>query len=41
MAPNLTDEDRMYLMLDALERAKQAGVNIRITDVIRRILYGY
>ena len=33
--------DRMYLMLDALERTKEAGVNITITDEIRRILYGY
>ncbi|MBD5401950.1 hypothetical protein HDR58_03990 [bacterium] len=40
-APNLSDKDRMYLMLDALERAKEAGVNIKITDEIRRILYGY
>ena len=27
-APNLTETDRMYLMADALERAKEAGVNI-------------
>ena len=40
-APNLTDMDRMYLMADALERAKEAGVNIKITDIIRRVLYGY
>jgi hypothetical protein len=33
--------DRMYLMLDALERAKEAGVSIKITDTIRSILYGY
>lgn len=40
-APNLTEMDRMYLMADALERAKEAGVNIKITDNIRRVLYGY
>jgi len=40
-APNLSETDRMYLMSDALERAKAAGVNIKITDTIRRILYGY
>lgn len=40
-APNLSEMDRMYLMSDALERAKEAGINIRITDIIRRILYGY
>ena len=39
--PNLGELDRMYLMLDALDRAKEAGVNIKITDIIRRILYGY
>lgn len=33
--------DRMYFMRDALERAKEAGVNVKITDTIRRILYGY
>ncbi|MDE7232030.1 MAG: hypothetical protein K2N37_03000, partial [Lachnospiraceae bacterium] len=40
ITPNLEEMDRMYLMLDALERAKDAGVNIKITDTIRRILYG-
>lgn len=40
-APNLSDMDRMYLMMDALERAKEAGVNIKITDTIRKVLYGY
>ena len=39
--PNLSDMDRMYLMLDALERAKETGVNIKMTEQIRRILYGY
>lgn len=38
--PNLTDEDRRYLVLDALERAKESGVSIRNNDFIRRILYG-
>lgn len=39
--PNLTDEDRYYLVLDALERAKEKGVSIKYNDFIRRILYGY
>ena len=39
--PNLTDKDRRYLVLDALERAKEAGVTITYNDFIRRILYGY
>ena len=40
-APNLSDMDRMYLMADAVERAREAGVPIKITEEIRRILYGY
>ena len=38
--PNLSDEDRRYLILDALERAKDAGVSIRYNDFIRSVLYG-
>lgn len=38
--PNLSDEDRYYLVLDALERAKEAGVSIKYNDFIRSILYG-
>lgn len=38
--PNLSDEDRYYLVLDALERAKEAGVPIKYNDFIRSILYG-
>ena len=38
--PNLTDEDRRYLILDAIERAKEAGIIIRYNDFIRRVLYG-
>lgn len=40
ICPNLTDEDRRYLILDAIERAKEAGINIRYNDFIRRVLYG-
>ncbi len=39
--PNLSDEDRRYLIMDALERAKEAGVSINYNDFIRRVLYGY
>lgn len=39
--PNLSDEDRRYLILDALERAKEQGISVRYNDFIRRILYGY
>ena len=38
--PNLSDQDRYYLVLDALDRAKEAGVTIRNNDFIRRVLYG-
>ena len=40
-APNLSDQDRKYLILDALDRAKAAGVPIKHNVFIRRILYGY
>ena len=40
-APGLTDEDRKYLVLDALERAKSAGVSITNNSFIRRVLYDY
>lgn len=39
--PNLTDKDRQYLVLDALERAKENGVTIKNNDFIRSLLYGY
>lgn len=39
--PNLSAEDRYYLILDALERAKESGVTIKHNDFIRRTLYGY
>ena len=38
-APNLSAEDRRYLILDALERAKEAGISIKTNDFIRRVLY--
>ena len=40
-APNLTNKDRHTLVLDALERAKEAGIIIKYNDFIRRVLYGY
>lgn len=39
-APGLTDEDRQYLIMDAISRAKEAGVSIRYNDFMRRVLYG-
>ena len=38
--PNLSTEDRRYLVLDAIERAKEKGITIKNNDFIRRILYG-
>lgn len=39
--PNLSDEDRINLILDAIERARESGVSIKYNDFMRRILYGY
>lgn len=38
--PNLTDEDRRYLILDAIERAREVGIIIKYNGFIRRVLYG-
>ncbi|MCL2015032.1 MAG: hypothetical protein FWG68_02160 [Defluviitaleaceae bacterium] len=40
-APNLSNEDRQHLILDAVERARENGVSIRYNDFMRRIVYGY
>jgi len=40
-APNLSIQDRMYLVLDAVERAKEAGVTIKFNRFMRSVLYGY
>lgn len=39
-APTLTLEDRIRLIQDAIARAQEAGVSIRINAFMRRILYG-
>lgn len=39
-APNLTDEDRAYLMIDAYDRAHEAGQILNYDEVARRIIYG-
>ena len=38
--PNLTDEERALLMIDAYDRAKEAGEFIGYDETARRILYG-
>ena len=40
-APNLSDEDRINLMLDAYDRAKEAGTFTGYDDIARRIIYGF
>ena len=39
--PNLTDEERAQLMLDAYDRAKEAGEFVGYDETARRIIYGY
>jgi hypothetical protein len=39
-APNLTEDDRKYLMLDAYERAREAGHYFDYSKKAREIIYG-
>lgn len=39
-APGLSDEERRMLMLDAYDRAKEAGVNVKYNETARKIIYG-
>ena len=39
-APGLTDQERAFLILDAMERAKEAGVTIKWNSFMRRAVYG-
>jgi len=39
--PNLSDDDRRYLMLDAYERAKEGGKTLQYNKKARKIIYGY
>ena len=39
-APGLSDQDRILLVMDAMERAKAAGVSIKWNNIMRRIVYG-
>lgn len=40
-APNLSDEDRARLMIDAYERAEEAGQKLEYDKIARRLIYGY
>ena len=37
----LSDEDRADLVRDAYDRAKEAGVTVKLTKFARRALYGF
>jgi hypothetical protein len=39
--PNLTEQDQVHLIQDAISRAQEAGVNIRINQFMRGLLYGF
>jgi len=39
-APGLTGQDRMLLIMDAMERAKAAGVPIKWNKFMRSVVYG-
>ena len=39
--PNLTDEERAHLMIDAYDRAKEAGAFEGYDETARRIIYGF
>ena len=39
--PNLSDEDRARLMIDAYERAEEAGQKQEYDEIARRLIYGY
>jgi hypothetical protein len=39
--PNLSNDDRRYLMLDAYERAKEGGRILNYSERAREIIYGY
>jgi len=40
ITPNLTDEERKHLVLDAIERKREAGIKVELDDFMRRILDG-
>ena len=39
--PNLSDEDRRDLMVDAYDRAREAGAFNGYDELARRIIYGF
>ena len=39
--PNLTREERVHLIQDAILRAQEVGIPVRLNAFMRRLLYGY
>lgn len=39
--PNLSEEERTHLIQDAIARAQEAGVSIRINQFMREVMYGF
>lgn len=39
--PNLSDKERAMLMIDAYDRASEAGTILEYDETARRIIYGY
>jgi len=40
ITPNLTNEERTHLILDAIERKREAGIVADLDSFMRRLLYG-
>ena len=40
LSPGLSDTDRRYLVMDAMDRAKVAGVTIKPNKFMKEVLYG-
>ena len=40
-APGLSDDERRMLMLDAYDRAREAGAPAKYNEKARKIIYGY
>lgn len=39
--PVLSDEERIHLLLDAMERAREADVPFKPNALMRKVIYGY
>ena len=40
-SPGLSQQDRAYLIMDAIDRARSSGFPIRYNSFMRSVLYGY